>query len=91
MIALIYHIGGNARDLIITLSVVGVFIWLVFFVLPLPQIVRTILAVIVAVLLLLSLVGCSTYDVGIGGTYQDASGHSYGANVQLNQPRGYRK
>lgn len=57
-------IAHDVRGMIITALILGVAIWLIFYVIPLPPVVRTILGVVVAVLLILWLIpGCAT-DTG---------------------------
>lgn len=61
---LAYFYAANLHSVIVTLILVALAIWLIFYVLPLPQPVRTILAVGIAVLLILWLIpGCAT-DTG---------------------------
>lgn len=57
----LYISSGGTGGLIATILVAGLVIWLIFYVLPLPAMVRTILAVVMAIVLVLMLLpGCST-------------------------------
>jgi hypothetical protein len=61
-LALYLHTAGMG-GLIVELIFAALIIWVIFYVLPLPPIVRTILAVAIAVVLVLTLLpGCSTTD-----------------------------
>lgn len=65
---------GNPAGLIVSLAIVGLVIYLIFYVLPLPPPVRTILAVLVALALVLWLfAGCSSSGEGGSWTPADTS------------------
>lgn len=79
MLALYIHTAG-VGGIIATLLVVGLVIWLIFYVLPLPPMIRTILAVVVAiVLILLLLPGCGT---NTGNPSKDKAGAVTNAVLQ---------
>lgn len=61
MNTLAFFYSHDIKSLIVTAILVALAIWLIFYVLPLPQTVRTILAVAIAVLIVLWLIpGCAT-------------------------------
>lgn len=77
---------------IATLLVAAVAIWLIFYVLPLPPMLRTVFAVVIAVALILMLVGCAglpqrTYSL----QYSDQQGRTIGGGVTLGDTRGLAK
>jgi vacuolar-type H+-ATPase subunit I/STV1 len=55
MLASLLHAG--IPSIVWTLLLAGLIIWIIFYVLPLPPVVRTILAVVIAVVLVLMLLG----------------------------------
>lgn len=72
MNAILSLLSGQYTGIVITLLIAALVIWVIFYVLPLPQMVRTILAVAVAVILLLWLLnGCAT---NTGDPVKDAHG-----------------
>jgi hypothetical protein len=81
--------SGISASLAWTIVAAGLVIWVIFFVLPLPQTARTILAVVVAVALVPWLLsGCSglpprTYSLG----YTDEQGRTLSGGVSFGDTR----
>lgn len=70
----LYINSTGAGGLIGTILVAGLVIWLLFYVLPLPPVVRTILAVVVAVVLIMLLLpGCASMTPAQKAAYSDAA------------------
>ena len=94
MLAYILHSYGTS-GLIVEILVAAVLIWIIFYLLPLPDVLRTIFAVAVGLLLVLSFFGCSAYESTVASRTVGAKGYTkdgaYGGeifdSVQYDLPR----